>query len=96
MWHVESYDKLKPIGIPVFINGCINGFSRQLLCLDAYVMSSDPNVIAGYYIQVVCKRMRCPRVIRGDFGTENTDVRQMQMFLEEPVTIRLQEREVAF
>ena len=79
IWHIDSYDKLKPFGI--CINGCIDGFSRQLLWLDAHVTSSDPKVIAGYYIQAVRKRMRCPRVIRADFGTENTNVRQIQMFL---------------
>lgn len=28
IWHVDSYDKLKPYGI--YINGCIDGFSRKI------------------------------------------------------------------
>ena len=29
VWHIDSYDKLKPYGI--CINGCINGFSRNII-----------------------------------------------------------------
>lgn len=48
IWHVDSYDKLRPYGI--CINGCIDGFSRHLIWLNAYKTSNDPRVIAGYYI----------------------------------------------
>lgn len=42
LWHVDSYDKLKPYGI--CINGCIDGFSRQIIWLRAGSTSSDPKV----------------------------------------------------
>ena len=79
MWHVDSYDKLKPYGI--CINGCIDGFSRRVLWLEAYTTSSDPAVIAGYFINMVRSEMGCPRIIRTDHGTENTHIGQMQQFL---------------
>ena len=43
--HVDSYDKLKPVGI--CINGAIDGFSRRMLWLNAYNTSSDPKVVGG-------------------------------------------------
>lgn len=42
LWHVDSYDKLKPFGI--CINGCIDGFSRHIIWLRAGITSSDPKV----------------------------------------------------
>ena len=34
VWHVDGHDKLKPYGIA--INGCVDGFSRYVLWLEAY------------------------------------------------------------
>lgn len=42
LWHMDSYDKLKPYGI--CINGCIDGFSRQIIWLRAGSTASDPKV----------------------------------------------------
>ncbi|XP_074042614.1 uncharacterized protein isoform X3 [Leptinotarsa decemlineata] len=39
LWHVDSYDKLKPFGI--CINGCIDRFSH-IIWLRAGITSSDP------------------------------------------------------
>ena len=43
LWHVDSYDKLKPYGI--CINGAVDGFSRMVIWLHAYTTSSNPRVI---------------------------------------------------
>ncbi|KAK0140079.1 hypothetical protein N1851_023010 [Merluccius polli] len=40
IWHLDGYDKLKPYGI--CINGCIDGFSRKMIWLNAYTTNSDP------------------------------------------------------
>ncbi|CAH1115627.1 unnamed protein product [Psylliodes chrysocephalus] len=40
LWHIDSYDKLKPYGI--CINGCIDGFSRHIIWLRAGPTASDP------------------------------------------------------
>ena len=42
LWHLDSYDKLKPFGL--CISGCIDGFSRQLIWLNVYHTSSNPRV----------------------------------------------------
>lgn len=51
IWHLDSYDKLRPYGI--CINGSINGFSRKIMWLNAYTTNSDPKLIGGYYIEAV-------------------------------------------
>jgi hypothetical protein len=81
IWHLDSYDKLKPYGI--CINGCIDGFSRYILWLESYRTNSDPRLIAGYFISRVEELGGCPRRIRMDRGTENGNVAQMQEFLRE-------------
>ncbi|XP_036006071.1 uncharacterized protein LOC118566787 [Fundulus heteroclitus] len=79
IWHMDSYDKLKPYGI--CINASIDGFSRKIIWLNAYTTSSNPKVIGGYYIEAVQRLNGCPRVVRGDLGTENGHVRSFQRFL---------------
>uniref|UniRef100_A0A8C4HR76 Integrase core domain-containing protein n=1 Tax=Dicentrarchus labrax TaxID=13489 RepID=A0A8C4HR76_DICLA len=79
IWHLDSYHKLKPYGI--CINGCIDGFSRKIVWLNAYTTSSDPKLIGGYYMEAVQRLKGCPRVVRGDLGTENGYVRGFQRFL---------------
>lgn len=78
LWHLDSYDKLKPYGI--CINGCVDGFSRHMIWLEAYHTNSDPRVIAGYYMKAIELRRGCPANMRGDMGTENSHVAQIQSF----------------
>ena len=75
-WHIDSYDKLKQYGL--CINGCIDGFSRNVIWLECYRTSSDPRVIAGYFCTAVEARNGCPMRVRGDRGTENGYVAAMQ------------------
>ena len=79
VWHIDSYDKLKPFGIA--INGCIDGFSRNVIWLEANTTNSNPKVIAGYFIEAVKRKKGCPQRIRADLGTENSYIEQMQIFL---------------
>ncbi|KAF3847207.1 hypothetical protein F7725_020235 [Dissostichus mawsoni] len=79
MWHMDSYDKLKPYGIA--INGCIDGFSRYIMWMEAYTTNSDPKVIADYYISTVTRIGGCPKRMRDNRGTKNGHVREMQLFL---------------
>lgn len=78
-WHIDSYDKLKPYGL--CINGCIDGFSRNIIWLECYRTSSDPRIIAGYFINAIDARKGCPKRIRGDRGTENGHVAAMQSLM---------------
>lgn len=79
VWHLDSYDKLKPYGI--CINGCIDGFSRNVIWLEAYRTSSDAKLIAGYFMQSVRRLGGCPMRIRADMGTENCHVALLQQFM---------------
>ena len=77
IWHVDSYDKLKPYGI--CINGCIDGFSRKIIWLKAAYTSSDPHVIGGDFVDGADWWLSSD--IRTDLGTENVVVRDIQTFL---------------
>ena len=79
VWHMDSYDKLKPYGI--CINGCIDGYSRNIVWLEANTTNSDPKVIAHYFMEAVKRKEGCPQRVRADMGTENIYVEQMQKFL---------------
>ncbi|KAL3973710.1 hypothetical protein ACER0C_024917 [Sarotherodon galilaeus] len=79
LWHMDGYDKLKPYGIA--ISGCIDGFSRYVLWMEAYTTNNDPKLIASYFLKTVSCINGCPERLRADRGTENGCVEQMQMFL---------------
>ena len=73
---MDGYDKIKPFGFG--ISGCIDGFSRRLLWLNVYKTNNDPSVIAGYFIEAVSEFCGCPTFVRGDRGTENVLVKDIQ------------------
>ena len=81
IWHMDSYDKLTPFGIGV--NGCIDGFSRHIIWMQANVTNSKPDVVAAYFIGAVSERGGCPKIMRSDLGTENVHVNRFQCFLRE-------------
>jgi len=78
-WHIDGYDKLKPFGVA--ISGCIDGFSRSMIWLEAYYTNNNPKVILGYYVRAIMEKNGCPRKIRADMGTENVYVKTAQTFL---------------
>jgi len=78
VWHFDGYDKLKPYGL--CISGGICGFSRHLLWLNVYHTNNDPRVIGSYFLEAVKTYGGCPRIVRGDCGTENINVRAFQLF----------------
>ncbi|KAK0140895.1 hypothetical protein N1851_012509 [Merluccius polli] len=57
VWHIDGYDKLKPFGIA--ISGCIDGFSRKMIWVEAYKTNNDPKVIAGYFTDAVVNAGGC-------------------------------------
>ena len=82
-WHIDRYDKLTQFGICIHV--CIDGYSRNLIWLEAFHTNKNPKVILGYYLNAVAKLGGCPRRVRADMGTENGDVAQIQMFLRRNV-----------
>lgn len=63
------------------INGCIDGFSRKIIWLNAYKTSSDARVIGGYFVEALETLSNCPKLVRTDHGTENCLVRELQRHL---------------
>ena len=81
VWHIDSYDKLKPYGI--CINGCIDGYSRYVIWVHAYCTNSDPSVIASYFVDSVDHLKACPTTVRFDAGTENIHIINLQKFFHD-------------
>lgn len=79
IWHIDGYDKLKPYGF--CIHGAIDGYSRRILWLEVGPSNNDPMVTVQYYIDCVRQLGGCPRVVRGDCGTENIHIAAVQRFL---------------
>ena len=79
IWCLDSYDKLRRYGI--CINGCVDGFARKVMWMNAYHSASDPMLIGGYYLEVVESLGGCPMLVRGDACTENAHVCDIQRFL---------------
>lgn len=49
--------------------------------MNAFTTSSDPKIVGGYYMKAVQRLGGCPRIVRGDRGTENVNVRDFKRFL---------------
>ena len=79
IWHLDGNDKLKPYGFS--IHGCIDGFSRKMLCLKLSPSNKNPSEITYYYINTVLKVGGVPRRMRADRGVENATVAGIQRFL---------------
>ena len=83
-WHLDGYDKLARYGI--YIHGCVDGFSRHVIWLNAYYTNKDSKVISGYFMDFVTKYNICPMRIRSDRGTKNVHVEELQKFLRRNYT----------
>jgi len=79
VWHIDGWDKLKPYGVAV--HGCVDGFSRHIIWLEAHWTNNQPRLIGGYYIKAVARLGGCPRIVRADNGTENGHVCAIQQYL---------------
>lgn len=76
VWHIDGYDKLKPFGIS--IHGCIDGFSRKVLWIEAGSTNKRPEVVAHYLMNTVNNLKGFPTKIRADPGTENGIIATIQ------------------
>ena len=79
IWHLDGYDKLKPYGF--CIHGAIDGYSRRILWLEVGPSNNDPMITVQYFIDCARQLRGCPRVVRGDCGTENIHIAAVQRFL---------------
>ncbi|CAC5367778.1 unnamed protein product [Mytilus coruscus] len=77
--HIDGYDKLKPYGIS--IHGAIDGFSRKILWLSASHSNKNPRFVAFDYVHYLKTIKGVPRMVRADAGTENVDIKYIQLAL---------------
>ena len=76
VWHVDGYDKLKPFGF--CIHGCIDGYSQRIMWLEVASSNNNPAVVAKYYLDCLINVKYAPRILRADYGTENSTLSYMQ------------------
>ena len=79
LWHIDGWDKLKAYGF--CIHGCIDGYARQIIWLEAAATNNDPYVVCRYFADRVKELQAVPKIVRADHGTENVNVELMQRFL---------------
>lgn len=79
IWHLDGWDKLKQFGLSV--HGCIDGFSRRIMWLEASKSNKDPAIVCQYFADSVNELGGLPCVIRTDRGSENVNIESMQTTL---------------
>ena len=79
VWHLNSYDKLKPLGFE--IHGCIDGYSRHVLWLNVLRSNKDPKEVCSIFINYLTVMKGVPRKIVADRGTQNVFIAGSQRFL---------------
>ena len=78
IWHINSYDKLKPFGFS--IHRYIDGFSCRILWLKVTLTNNNSKVIASYFIHCLNSVKKVSKVIQEDRGTGNIYVCQMHRY----------------
>ena len=70
---------MKPYGFA--IHGAIDEYSRRILWLYVSASNNNPSNIAFYFLQTITELKKVPQVVRGDRGSENVIVCDVQQFL---------------
>ena len=90
IWLFDGYDKLKLFDIA--IHGSIDRYSRKIMWMNAYHTNKDPIGIGGHLVECVQDCGGCPRIVRGDRGTENVYVKGFQESMRRNHTDRFANR----
>eukprot|EP00762_Andalucia_godoyi_P001544 ANDGO_00308.mRNA.1 hypothetical protein len=81
LWHLDANLKLKRWGL--YIHGCIDGFSRKIICLRcSCIMSSS--CVASLFLEVIGNLCYVPSRVRCDHGGEHIGVAYMMEILRGP------------
>ena len=75
----DGYDKLKPYGFEM--HGCIDGYSRRILCLSVIRSNKGPKEVCNLYFNYLFIAKGAPQKIVADRGTENVNIAGSQRFL---------------
>ncbi len=94
LYHVDGWDKLKRYGL--CIHGCIDGFSRRIMWLEAAASNNNPQVICNFFVNCIGKLQGLPCVVRADRGSENVNLELMQRILRQVGGGRLDIHETTF
>ena len=78
-WHVDGYDKLKPSGLPIY--GCIDGYSRKIVCLKTVHSNSKLFIIRAMFLEHLKQYEGCPSRIPNDCGSENVVLAAIQSYI---------------
>ncbi len=79
VYHIDGWDKLKRFGLCV--HGCIDGYSRRIMWLEAGPTNNDPYTVCRYFAECVNQQRGLPVLVRADRGSENVNVEIMQRLL---------------
>ncbi len=79
VYHIDGWDKLKRYGLCV--HGCIDGFSRKLMWLEACSSNKDPYIVCQFFVKCVRQQGGIPYFVRSDRGTENRNIELLQTIL---------------
>jgi hypothetical protein len=78
----EHTDHLGQIMCDEFpVHGCIDGYSRKILCLKVSRTNNDPAVTGQHFLDAIAKYGGCPTLLRTDNGTENVNMAAIQSYL---------------
>lgn len=79
LFHIDGWDKLKPFGLTV--HGCIDGFSRRIMWLEASRSNNDPYQVCTYFCKLLLQMNGLPHIVRADRGNENVNIERIQRIL---------------
>ena len=65
------------------MHGCIDGFSRRILCLKVARSNNLPEILGQYYIETVAELGGVPVELVTDLGAENGLAASIQCYLRE-------------
>ena len=60
---------------------CIDGYSRNVLWLEASSSNKNPRIFAKLYVDALTELKGVPKIVRGDRNVENIIAAGMQRFL---------------
>ena len=81
VWYIDGFDKLKSYGFS--IHGCIDGYSRIIICLEVSASNKCPDLVAYYYLKAAKRLNGIPKFIKADNGTEHSVTEPIHLFLRD-------------
>ena len=80
IFSIDGWDKLKPFDLSV--HGCVDGFSRRIMWLEASRSNNDPYEVCNYFCKLIRQMNGVPHIIRADRGNENVNIERIQQLLQ--------------